>query len=298
MSLKKVVWHTRLLKCPGTLKTPLRHWAVMAVAKDKQSLCCGYFYKRHFPFLKSQCLACLFYFYLYFYFYVGFYFYFYNRHCYCVAFLFSKDNALLTVELLQLRLSLEEITSKSQLNWGWLLQKVSWGLTWGKTSHYCYNAACTPLAFLFQCSINESWPHSSIIETWLQWSFSKRWPQMPAPQPNSTLHTAATSELLFGSCCPTLFAVFYFLSLQSYFQRVRRQCSHPDSTVHPTLVPTLTNIKNVKVFKYQIGYYQVAHLWLHLLQLWLYRLTVAVRNWVQTLSRVCSSRLEKKMWKI
>ena len=57
----EVVWHTRLLKCPGTPKTPLRHSAVMAVTKDKQSLCCEYFYKRHFPLslsLSQKPIAC------------------------------------------------------------------------------------------------------------------------------------------------------------------------------------------------------------------------------------------------
>ena len=69
----------------------------------------------------------------------------------CAASTFTRDtfpcrfpflkSRLLALKLLQLRL---EATSPS------------------------YNAACTPLAFLFQCSINESWPHSSFNEGWPQ----------------------------------------------------------------------------------------------------------------------------------
>ena len=242
---KSGVWHTSLLKCPGTLKTRLRHSAVMAVTEDKQCLCCEYFYKRH---------RCVWFF----------------KGTFKGYFPFLSSRRCLALNLLQLRFVSPICCSNAfppippflfQLQWCHCPVHFSEALVKadlreasveGDLSEASLKADLSALQWSF------SWKMTSVRTKSLKWDFLRC-----RPQPNSTL-----------AC------------------NIRSVAKFPPNFWITPLVSSCP-------IKYQNWLYiKLSHLWFHLLQLRLYRLTVAVRNRVQTLCGVCSSRLRKPRWEI
>ena len=128
---KSGVWHTSLLKCPGTLKTPLRHSAVRAVTEDKQCLCCEYFYKRH------RCV------------------WFFKGNFTALSLSLSFSSPMPCTQLAAAQTCLTNL----------LQQCLSTHPT------FPLSASMMPLSSSFQWSFSKSWPQGSFSWGWPQWSF-------------------------------------------------------------------------------------------------------------------------------